>query len=395
MPEIELEGNNNEPPIYEQEFYEMIGKGIASGDYSISGNLKIYLKHVFNNGCPAANSKAVYQAYLLYSVCVNLVEYRKYFNTDDEFYSNLYMPYVYHILSEETADFRKMMLALESKAYSHISEKAATIIDFSLVLHNISKHIIKSDTQQIFFKTTFIEISPTELDRASDYFFSSLQYIYYNYIKSKTTGVIPIDSLLEVKNAICIKNESRYTIYDHGLRSYQIQRICSKSDTLRTISENFDELKTSIISNRLLYILKSSYFPEMKDEKALLLKANSSDFNLAVLETEVPLICRLLRAIHIKSDTSIHLNNPTIMYIKESLYSTINDWMLTRMSKDSSQEISAALSVSLSKEILTGSYVDPQSLLQIEFSGNVFATQFQRFIILMLERIMDNSGEHN
>jgi len=393
MPEIQLEENKS--PIYEQEFYELIGKRIAGGDYTISYNLKMYLKHVSNNGCPAAHSKAVFQAYLLYSVCINLVEYRKYFNDDSDFYSELYMPYVYHILSEETADFRKMMLALESKAYSHISEKAATIIDFSLVLHNISKHIIKSDTQQIFFKTTFIEIAPTELDRASDYFFSSLQYIYYNYIKSKTTGVIPIDSLLEVKNAICAKNESRYTIYDHGLRSYQIQRICSKSDTLRSISENFDTLKSSIISNRLLYILKSLYFPEIKDEKALLLKVNSSDFNISMLETEVPLICRLLRAIHIKSDTTIQLSNPSIMFIKESLYSTINDWMATRMTEDSSQEISAALSVSLSKELLTGSYIDPQSLLQIKFDSKVFATQFQKFIILILEQIMNKSGDDN
>jgi len=389
------DGTNNDLLKYEQKFYELIGKEIANGNNRISCNLELYLKYVSNTSCPAAHSKAVHQAYLLYTVCINLFEYRKYFEDDSEFYTELYMPYVYHILSDDSKEFRKMMVTLETKAYNHIAEKAATIIDFSLVLHNISVDIIKADTQQIFFKTTFVEVSPVELDKTSDYFFSALQYIYYNYIKSKTNGMIPINDLDDVKKAICPKHESRYNIYDHGLRSYQIQRICMKSDTLTSIAENFDDLKSSVISNQLLRLLKSSYFPDINDEKMLLLKANSSDFNISVLETEVPLICRLLRAIHIRSDTPIHLTANSIKHINDSLYTTVNSWMSSRMSADHSREISAALSVSLSKEILTGVYIDPQTLHKIEFKGNVFAEQFQTFVMLMLDRIVSKNGDNN
>jgi len=62
--------------------------------------------------------------------------------------------------------------------------------------------------------------------------------------------------------------------------------------------------------------------------------------------------------------------------------------MVDKMSNAHSREIAAALSVSLSKSILTGSYIDPQTMEVIEFKGHVFAKQFQKFIILMLEQIM-------
>jgi len=376
-------------PVVEQfiePFNKVLGDDLFNTGKVINENVRDFISFIRSTG-PSFNTIAHQQSYDLFVVAVCMMTRLKKFD-ETEFYEDYYYPMLYSMLSDHLDTFRRLLSKHDSKIYEHIEEKASDVIGFSLAVYNLSSNIIKVDTRKIFLKTSFLEASPTTIPDIQTYYYLQLQYIYYEYIKSKTQGLIPIDELVGLQQQ-SFSNHSRSSIYEYGIRNHRIKMMCSNSDTLQTISNNYDKLRKSILPNKFITLFKQSTGMDIKDSKTVTVYLNS--LNLSDLEKEFPLICKLLRAVHVTSKVDSFTDAEKVS-LRNVIYLGTKTILEPKIGEQSSQQIAASLAMTVCNDLVTGEYIDPRSMTKIKISSNVFTSQFQKFLKIILEDIIQNAA---
>jgi len=370
---------------FKEHFDIMLGDDINRDGSFLETNLNDFIHYINSVSKPAkAVSTLQIQAYSLYVLAVCVSHTEKVEALSDEFYSDKYFPLIYSALTNHLSAFKRMLSSHESQIYKFIENKAADIVGFSLAVYNLSPNVIKADTQKIFFKTFFLETSPFNIQDPTSYYHTQLQYIYYEYIKTKTQGLVPIEDLLELKEANKISAYSRLSIYEQGVRNHRIKTMCLKSDTLKEIDRNYDRLRGRILSNKFVSLFKQSTGIELKDNKTTLIYLNS--LNLTALEKAYPLVCKLLRSIRVRSDIDL-FNDDEKLEIRDIIYHTTLGKLRSQLGTKVSSKLASHLAQSVTLDLVTGEYIDPRTMSRVIVNSKVFISQFQRFLLNVLESL--------
>lgn len=370
--------------MFLEPFDKMIGDDLFETQNIIKDNLRDFVNYINAIGTPASTTLHN-QAYVLFVVatCIHS-RISKY--DEDVFYDEYYFPVLYSLLSTHLDTLRRMLTQQDTKIYTHIEDRASDVIGFSLTVYNLSANIIKVDTRKIFLKTFFIETSPCNIPDLQTYYYIQLQYIYYEYIKNKTQGLIPIDELVGLQQQQTFSTYSRSSIYEFGIRNHRIKMMCSNSETLQTIDRNYDKLRTKIVPNQFITLFKQSTGMELKDSKTATVYLNS--MNLTDLEKSFPLICKLLRAVHVISEKESFTDVEKVS-IRDSIFVTTKNRLESRVGEVSASKIASGLAISICNDLVSGEYIDPRTMTRIRISSSVFTSQLQKFLNSILDSLID------
>ncbi len=370
---------------YKEQFDKMLGIDISTTGEFLEDNLRDFIQYINSTSSPASTpSPAHQQAYALYVLAICSLGETPRSELTDEFYTTRYFPLLYSALSNYMPPFRKLLATQDSRIYEFVEEKASDIVGFSLAVYNLSANVIKSDTQKIFLKTFFIETSPYNIQDIHTYYYTQLQYIYYEYIKNKTKGLVPIEDLIELQQVSKISSYSRLSIYEQGIRNHRIKLMCHNSDTLKEIDRNYDRLRGRIISNKFVSLFKQSSGVSIHDDKTTLVYLNS--MNLSALEEAYPLVCKLLRSIRVKSNIEL-FNDIEKLEIRDTIYHTTFNKLKPTLGSKVSNKLASHLAQSVTMDLVSGEYIDPRTMSRVTVNSRVFISQFQKFLLTVLESL--------
>jgi len=369
--------------LFLDQFNTMVGNDLFNDDDIIDANLNAFINYISSVGHHSP-TQLHQQSYILFVVAICIVSRVGQYD-ESEFYEKYYFPVLYSMLSKQLGILRRLLSQHDSKIYDHIEDKASDVIGFSLTVYNLSASVIKVDTRKIFLKTFFIETSPCNIPDLHSYYYLQLQYIYYEYIKNKTQGLIPIDELIGLQQNNTFTSYSRSSIYEFGIRNHRIKTMCSNSETLQAIDKNYDKLRDRILPNQFITLFKQSTGMTIHDSKTATVYLNS--MKLDDLEDEFPLICKLLRSIHIASDSDIFTDQEKIS-IRDNIFITAKNKLEPRVGSVSANKIASGLATTISSDLVSGEYIDPRTMTRIKLSSNVFITQFQKFLNKTLDSLI-------
>jgi len=369
--------------LFLDQFDMLVGDDLFKDNDIIESNLTAFINYVNSTGHHAP-TQLHQQSYSLFVVAVCIVSRISRYD-EDIFYEKYYFPILYSMLSKQLGVLRRLLAQHDTRIYTHIEDKASDVIGFSLTVYNLSANVIKVDTRKIFLKTFFIETSPCNIPDLQSYYYLQLQYIYYEYIKNKTQGMIPIDELIGLQQQSSFSSYSRSSIYEFGIRNHRIKSMCANSETLQAIDKNYDKLRDRILPNQFITLFKQSTGMTIHDSKTATVYLNSMKLN--DLEDEFPLICKLLRSIHVASDSDIFTDQEKTS-IRDNIFITAKNKLESRVGSVSATKIASGLATTISSDLVSGEYIDPRTMTRIKLSSNVFTMQFQKFLNKILDSLI-------
>ena len=306
----------------------------------------------------------------------------------DVFYEHFYFPNMISILSSHMKEAKVMLRNIVRDTYEEVHERCQDIVDFYLVFFNNDSQVIKNDILHIFLNTLFLEADPINIENVKTHYTTDFRYLLYSYLKNKTTGLSP----LEVSPDIIHEDSNLFTstrlrIYEDGIKITQIQELCDKSNTYNRILQNYNNIKTNVISNELqkifLYITTKT---ATNDNRISMLSVLDEEKNLENIKIKLPLIYKLLRSLHITTKA-----NPIDENFKILMYKSIYEVLFIEFSKNLSNEISINLANNISKKITysltSGQYIDPLTMDSLSINNYMFLTQLKTFLEFLVKNV--------
>lgn len=345
----------------------------------------------------AKYSEDIRQFYLWYLLGRNFLFYNEYELkvSPDIFDDIIYYPNMMDCIITYLKKCKKLLYQIVRCTYKEIEDTSSSIIDFYFVLSNTESSIIKSDVLNIFIKSVLLETNPLDIDNLKIFYSSSLRHLFFSYLRSKTDGLLSteIDSVndWEEDKVAVTAISSRYTIYESGLRLSQLSELCRNSNTLKYISKNYDHIKGDIINNSLqqLYSLFIDKNP-VTDKKLLILKTNAGSYNLSKIKQKMPLIYKLLRSVHVLTNSDYTALDLDKDLIRECIYNCIYLKFRDLLDTSYASALSKLIATNLTKSLTCGKFLDPYNLESVNICGHMFITQLEAFLSLILENIECN-----
>ena len=385
--------DNAELPIIKELFNSTIGTSISThGKNKIFSNeTNLFFEALSNiRSLPLIRyNENIKQFHLLYMLGLLYLDFNdkhlkmEYF----EFMDDIYFPNMMSVISSKFSQCATLIIKQAKEAYNEIRDQSKEVIDFYLVFYGTEPTVIHSDIVSKFIKGSFLKEDPINMeDMKSEYLFY-FKEILYSYIKNRTSNILDFEldpSILEEDNLMHVS--TRYRIYDKGLRVSHIQQLCKNSETLTHISKNYDMVRNNIITNELQqlyhFVVDNS---KLSDNKLLVLKSNSENYNLNKISKKLPLIYKLLRSLHINTDDrSIFTENDKAL-INDTIYDVIyNRLSVVKVANFDAQVSAKKISLNLTKSLFTGSFIDPYTMKPLDITGCLFARQLKKFLEILL-----------
>lgn len=307
---------------------------------------------------------------------------------NSDFYENFYFPNIISILSSHMKDAKRALNAIITSTYQDVKEKCQDIVEFYLVFFNRDHTIIKNDILNIFLNTLFLDNDPIEIDNLREYYASNFRYLLYSYLKNKTSGLLTfeIDPTV-IREDHMISVSTRYRIYEEGIRVTQVQELCDKPNTYGRVVQNYNKLKSSILTNELQkFYLYATNKTTTNDNKISVLSTLDNEEQLEKVKEKLPLIYKLLRSLHICSKDNVVDDN-----FKQLIYKSVYEVLYLEFSKNLSKEIAINLANNISKKITfsltNGQYLDPLTMEQVHVNTHGFIVQLKHFLEILVKNV--------
>jgi hypothetical protein len=343
-------------------------------------------------------TEEIRQFHLLYILSLLFLDFNENeLKLDSDFFKDkIYYPNIMDLIINNFSFCKNLIKKQIREAYKQINESNNEVVEFYLVFYNTEPAIIQNDIISIFIKGLFLEEDPINLKDISVYYLSIFKFILYSYFKNKTSNILSFEldpSILEDDSAM----NSRYKIYEKGLRITHIQYLCKGSETLSRISDNYDILKNSLLQEK--QVISENYLQRkyhdvvdgsvVKDNKLLVLKSNSDGYNLSKISQKLPLIYKLLRSVYIESKSSNLLESDKKV-IYDTIYEVVYGKFKERLKDPDLYIASQSISIALTNGLTKGTFVDPFTMTQTNVSGCVFARELKVFLNILFQGLNFN-----
>lgn len=366
--------------------------------FVVNKSLEPFFKKIFTASCPKIlkHGNNIQQMYMLHMFSVLLFRYnvRKLNLPEEEFISNIFIPNIMAACAKHLINGRRLIHRLIRDAYSVIEQKSQDIITFYTELHNVESAEIKNDIIYLFLRNILIQIDPLELNNVEQLYSTVIHRMYFFYLKARTAGNIEqsYDQSLIFENTGDYPSQ-RYHIYEEALYLAQIQMMCKNSTAMHQISKQYDKLKSIVIPNEVqklyLFSLNKGFYVTDKHKLAVM-KMHTDTRQMEYLKNNLPTIYRILRSIHVVTDTKTHLDSE-VQKIKEVIYTTLHNRFKFVLSDDIIVPVLKKITDNLVMSLTTGEFIDMLTLTSISVTGDKFIQQLQKFLELILSEVgLDN-----
>jgi len=369
--------------------YQAIGNKIV-----VNKSLIPFFERVFTASCPRILKKisSEQQIYLLHIFGITLCRYneRKLNIENDKFIQNIFIPNLMTACAKSLINARRLIQKLIRKSYIIIENKSKDIIDFYVELHNQDINIVKHDIIYLFLRNIIIKFDPLSIDDIESFYQSIIQRMFFFYLKAKTSGDMDddINYLYNDDRNVDIIS-SRCRIYEEALYLCQIQKMCNESTSAEQISKQYDRMKGIVISNEIQKLYLYSYSKQKYGEqqnKTVMIKTYESLEELETFRYKVPIIYRLLRSIHVISETPT-FSQSDIERIKNIIYIILYDKFKDVFADSIVMPIIKKISNNMVASLVEGEFIDMLTLTKIDISGTKFVQQLQIFLEIMLKNV--------
>ncbi len=366
--------------------------------FVVNKSLEPFFKKIFTASCPKIlkHGNNIQQMYMLHMFSILLFRYnvRKLKLQEEEFISNIFIPNIMTACAKHLVNGRRLIHRLIRDAYLVIEQKSQDIINFYTELHNVEPTEIKNDIIYLFLRNILIQVDPLELDNVEQLYSTVIHRMYFFYLKARTSGKIEqgYDQSLIFEN-IGDYPSQRYHIYEEALYLAQIQMMCKNSTSMHQISKQYDRLKSIIIPNEVqkLYLFSlNKGFYVTDTQKLAVMKAHSNNQQMEYLKNNLPTIYRILRSIHVVSDSSCCLQSE-VQRIKEMIYRTLYNRFKYVLSDDIITPVLKKITDNLVLSLTTGEFIDMLTLTSISVTGDKFIQQLEKFLELILSEVGFNN----
>lgn len=366
--------------------------------YNIESNLSQPIKKFIdltlnhNSRILSRYDKETQQFHVLYLLAKALLNYNSaVLNLNqNEFYEKIYYPNLINTISIHFETCKKTINNLIRNVFKEVEDESKNAIDFYLVFYNSEPSIIQNDVIGIFLKGMFLDMDPLEVKDLRNYYLSVFRYLFFSYLKNRTTGLLNNDevdlSFLTEENALMVS--SRYRIYENAVRLSQVQELCLGSDSLNTISKNYDGLKNQVITNELQKLYQCIVVKDpTQDKKSLALKSNIESYNLLQIKSKFPIIYKLLRSVQVHSQNDSSFSEQDKVLIYSTVYNVVYSKFKKKLDRPKAQYFATNISKNLTASLVGGRFIDPHNLENVSLKGHTFVTQLKSFLNIILESI--------
>lgn len=366
--------------------------------------LQEFLDKLYSASCPKILRYNIVsqQSYILYLMCVLLYRYneRVLKMPLDDFINRLYFTNVLTICSKYLIQCRRLFYRLIKRIYLEISDKSKDIIDFYSQLYNADENTIKNDILYLFLVTLITKFNPLNIDNLEEFYAGIFRRVMFFYLKAKTSmmGNCELDpAILQDTNSV---PSERYRIYEEALYLSYIQTMCTTSIAIQRINEQYQKMKQTILPNEIqrLYLFAVENGHQTTNERLTLIKIQDKLDDMEHIRNKLPNIYRLLRSIHIVSDTPSILERD-ISNLQETIYKTLYFKFRNILDEKVLSPILRSITDNLVRSLTTGEFIDMISLTRVNLSGQKFVDQLRQFLEIVLsglgEKVFNSENGDN
>lgn len=373
------------------------------GEYIIKKQtIEEFLIQLHNISCPKILKyiNVIRQCYFLYIFSILLIRYNDEHLklSKEEFIEKIYFKNILNVCSKYLVECKRLLFRLIRKVYKEMENQSNEVLDFYFTLYRSNESLIRNEMLYHFLISLVSKFNPLIMEDVEETYSSVFRRILYFYIKAKTSGLTDLEvSSSFINDNNTISPSERYQIYEDALYFSQIQSLCTSSNDIEIISKQYDNVKSSVLPNELqrlyLFALENGKFVTNNDKIALFRIHEELD-NMDDIKSKIPHVFRLLRSIHIKSESPMLLEHD-IAIIREIIYNTLNNRFSHILSDDSRLLILKNIAENLIKSLTVGEFLDMMTLTKVNISGEKFTKQLQLFLEHVLPKINSTEGDSN
>jgi hypothetical protein len=365
--------------------------------YSKIVDLNIY-KHfidkLFLLSCPRILNYVLQlqQTYLLHLCSVLFYKYNnEVLKLDDEkFIEEIYMPNILVLCSKYFPVSRKLLHTIIKNVYDEIECNNADVIKFYIHAYNVNSNLLKTDIVYIFLREIIHLFDPLEIVEVVDFYSSIFKKIFFFYLKTRTTGLIPENINLNLMKDSEDKLNERLRIYVEAIGLAQIQLACQYSSTLTRIKKQYKMFEDNILSNELqkLFILSSNDSSSYYNNEKIFLHVQTKLDDMTEVKKETPLVYELLQSIRIKTEL-MTMPRADEELLRQTIYETLFKNLNKQFDATLLKPIIEKITNNLTQSLVIGSYINLATLQPVQTSSMKFFNQLKMF----LEMLLKPSGE--
>lgn len=309
----------------------------------------------------------------------------------DLLFSKYYFPNILFALSTKLKKANSFFKKILRKIYNDAINNQDKNLLFYTSFYKFDFNLLSNDILSIFLNNIIFEVNPYNLEDYKHYYMSTFGYIFGLYLYNKSSNVIDFDVEPFLKQDNCLS--TRYNIYKDSIRLTQIQGMCRDSSSLTKIYENFNKIKSNILSNELQRMYSTLINNDTSfSNKSLILQFNSDDNDILRIKRKYPMIYSLLRSIKIESTT-----DKSIIIEKNLIRQLLRDKLFikfkTHLNEIQASILADTISIKIEQDLTNGIYLDPFTLSVIEISGNTFVKQLVDFVGMILDSNLDSKND--
>ena len=372
-----------------QSKYQSIGNRFV-----VNKSLEVFFKKIYTISCPKIlkHGNMIQQIYMLHIFAVLLIRYNKRVLkfSEEDFINNIFIPNIMTACAKQLINARRLIHRLIRDAYIVVEQKSQDIINFYVELHHVEPTVIKNDIIYLFLRNILIQFDPLEMENVEQLYSTVIHRMFFFYLKARTAGKIDhgFDQSF-IYEDIGGYPSQRYHIYEEALYLTQIQMMCKSSTSIHQISKQYDKLKDIVIPNEVqklyLFSLNKGYY--ITDKKKLaVMKIHNDNSHMEYLKNNLPTMYRLLRSIHVISDSSHFLEND-IQKLKELVYNTLYNRFKFVLDDSVIIPILRRITDNLVLSLTTGEFIDMLTLTSVSITGDKFMQQLEKFLELILSEV--------
>lgn len=373
-----------------QDKYKAIGN-----KFTVNKCLEEFFEKIYTLSCPRIlkHHLDIQQVYLLHILAVMLIRYndRSLKMAEEKFINQVLVPNLMTSCAKYLVNARRFIHRLIRDAYLIVQEKSQDTISFYSDLHNVDPSSIKNDIIYLFLRNVSIQVDPLNLNNVEELYSSVIDRMFFFYLKAKTMGMKEhsFDQPFITELPTNDYPSHRYHIYEEALYLSQVKLMCDGSTSMHQVSKQYDRLKSMIIPNEVqklyLFSLNKGFYVTDK-QKLAIMKAQDTNDQMEYLKNNLPTIYRLLRSIHVISDTSTFIESE-IETIRYTIYSTLYNRFKLVLNDEIIVPILKKITENLVQSLTTGEFIDIFTLTSISVTGSKFNEQLQKFLEMILSDI--------
>lgn len=354
-----------------------------------------FLEKAFTISCPRILKFTIakQQLYLLHAFSSLLVKFNDTELQSDNFYEKIYLPNILCLCSKKFTDTRRFISRQIQKTYDELYKKLLSTGDLFDEFQSMDQIRIKHDLTYLFLKDVIPKFDPISIVDIEEFYIVLLQRILFFYLKSRVSNQNDLEEPEQKRESMYsgVVVSERYKIYEEALYLAQVQNVCNSSSAVQRISDNYDKIKSLILPHELqkLYILSKSNGNSKKflsNQKMIFIRTQFELSNTDVINKEFPQISKLLRSVHIKSDTPSISN---IQYLNETIYNTLYSRFKNILDESVLVPVIRKITDNLVSSITVGEFIDVITMNKV----NIYEIKFVKELVAFLNIIIDKFSD--